>query len=337
VICNGSSIRLKAQSNGAHGYQWRKDNEILPGISDSELVILEEGRYSAFAYNAGGCVSDQSVVITLEFRKPVAVNDYFKSNRNVSAHIDPLINDDTYCAELDPTSLSIKVQPANGSVSIINGKFIYQPSADFSAEDTFKYTVRDKNGQESNVATVTVDYSGALPVSLTEFTALKQETTTLLSWITTSENNSDHFVIERSIDGKSWIPITKVAATGSSTQEQKYQTTDNLPESGINYYRLKMVDHDNSFIYSQVRSVHFPEFSWANVYPNPVRHSLNIKIRNKKVRKLRLIDSSGKILLQSDVRSADMELNMQPYTSGVFFVHLEQENGLVAIFKIFHD
>jgi hypothetical protein len=337
LICNGSNVRLKALSVGATGYEWHKDGSIIPGFAGAELVVNEEGHYTALALNADGCVSDLSVVVIIEFRKPVAVNDYVKGVRNLPAVVDALYNDEASCTDLDPLTILINTEPSHGSVNIINGQFSYNPGKDFSAEDTFTYTVRDKNGQESNVATVTVDYSGALPVSLTEFTALKQETTTLLSWITTSENNSDHFVIERSIDGKSWISITKVGATGSSTQEQKYQTTDNLPESGINYYRLKMVDHDNSFSYSQVRSVHFPEFSWANVYPNPVRHSLNIKIRNKKVRKLRLIDSSGKILLQSDVRSADMELNMQPYTSGVFFVHLEQENGLVAIFKIFHD
>lgn len=337
VICNGTNVRLKAQSVGATGYEWHRDGSIIPGFSGAELVVSEEGNYTALALNTDGCVSDLSVTVIIEFRKPVAVNDYVKGSRNTLVTIDALHNDEASCTALDPQTIVIKTQPLNGSVTIWNGQFTYKPDTDFSGQDEFKYIVSDKSSQESNVATVTVDYSGALPVSLTEFTALKQESTTLLSWVTTSENNSDHFVIERSVDGKSWTSIAEVEAAGSSNQEQKYKTTDNLPESGINYYRLKMVDSDGSFAYSQIRSVHFPEFAWAAIYPNPVSHSLHISIRNKQVRKLRLIDTAGKILFRSDVSNTEMELNMQPYSSGVFFVHLEQENGLVAIFKVFHD
>ena len=337
VICNGTNVRLKAQSVGATGYEWHKDGSIVPGFAGAELVVSEEGNYTALALNMDGCVSDLSVTVIVEFRKPVAVNDYVKGVRNTPVTVDALHNDEASCTDLDPQTIVIKTQPLNGSVTLSNGQFTYKPDTDFSGQDEFKYTVNDKSSQESNTATVTVDYSGALPVSLRDFTALKQESTTLLSWITTSENNSDHFVIERSVDGKNWISIGKVTAFGSPSQEQKYNTTDNLPESGVNYYRLKMVDLDGSFSYSQIRSVHFPEFAWAKMYPNPVSHNLHISIRNKQVRKLRLIDTSGKILYRSNVDSPEMELNMQPYSSGVFFVHLEQENGLVAIFKIFHD
>jgi hypothetical protein len=337
LICNGTSVKLRATSLGANGYEWSKDGQILPGFSGSDLLISEEGTYAAVALNIDGCTSDQSVIIALEFRKPIAVNDYVKGIRNTAAYINPLENDATSCAELDPASLVIKTQPANGSVSIVNGQFVYQPVTDFSNQTEFKYTVKDKTGQESNLATVTLDYSGALPVVLTNFKAVKQESTALLTWSTTSESNSEKFVVERSTDGKNWITIGAVNATGNSSEKQDYTFTDNSPESGVNYYRLKMIDLDGSFAYSIIRSVHFPEFSWATLYPNPVSNTLHISIRNKEVRKLRLIDPTGKVLFSSEVTSKEMDLNMQPYSSGVFFVHLEQENGLVSIFKIFHE
>ncbi|HEV7380394.1 MAG TPA: Ig-like domain-containing protein [Dyadobacter sp.] len=336
-ICNGTNIRIKATSTGANGFEWRRNNQIIPGFSGSELLTSEEGSYTAVALNIDGCASDQSVIIALEFRKPVAVNDYIKGTRNTVAYISPLENDATSCAELDPATIVVKTTPGKGSVSIVDGQFVYQPLTDFSDVAEFKYTVRDKTGQESNIATVTVDYSGALPVVLTNFKAVKQESTTLLSWVTTSESNSEKFAIERSTDGKNWTGIAYVDAKGNSSENQDYAYTDNSPESGINYYRLKMIDLDGSLAYSIIRSVHFPEFSWATLYPNPVSHTLHISIRNKEVKKLRLINPTGQVLLRSDVSSKEMDLNMQPYSSGVFFVHLEQENGLVSIFKIFHE
>jgi hypothetical protein len=314
VICNGTTVKLKAQSTGANGYEWRKDNSIIPGFSGAELVVAEEGKYSALAFNNEGCVSDLSVTIIVEFRKPVAANDYVKGLRNIRTQINALENDEASCAELDPATLSIKTPPGKGSVSVVNGQFVYEPSADLANQDEFKYTVKDRSGQESNLATVSLDFAAALPVTLSDFKALKQESTTLLTWTTTSESNSEKFVVERSTDGKIWNAIGSVAASGTSSGDQQYDHTDALPESGTNYYRLRMIDLDGTYAVSRIRSVHFPEFSWANLFPNPVSHTLHISIRNKNVRKLRLIDPTGKVLFRSAVKEKEMELNMQPYS-----------------------
>lgn len=337
IICSGTTVRLQAKSADAFGYQWVKDNEIIPGFSGQELVISQEGNYSAYALNSDGCVSGQSVVIILGFRRPEAVDDFETGKMDTPQLLDVLKNDQAVCTELDDKSLVVKVQPVHGIVTKQNDIFLYTPAPGFSNVDLFTYSVRDKTGQESNIATVTIDLIKPLPVKLLTFDAEKKENAALLTWTTAEEINSREFLVQRSNDSKNWVGIGSVQSAVNTSEKRSYEFLDNLPESGTNYYRLKMIDQDETFAYSKIKAVHFPEFSWARLYPNPVSHLLHINIRNSQVRKLRLIDVSGRILLRSDVVSKELTMDMHDYKPGIYFVHLEQENGLVAVFKVAHN
>jgi hypothetical protein len=337
VICMGTSVRLTAASSGAIAFEWRKNGEVIPGFSGEELVVSEEGNYAAFALNQDACISDQSVLITLGFRHPVAVDDFLLSQKDTELLLEVLKNDEASCTNLDEASLVIKTAPQFGQASIISGSIRYKPVAGFDKTDSFTYSVRDKNNLESNVATVTLDLSNPLPVVLMAFEATKMENVTVMTWRTASETNSDHFEIERSVDGKNWETIGSAPAANSATEQVDYNFTDYLPESGLNYYRLKMIDLDKTYTYSYVRSVHFPEFSWAKLFPNPVNHTLHVVVRNRKVKKIRLINLSGQVMFNRPVETQEILIDMSGFLSGHYFVHLEQDNGLVAVFKIAHD
>ena len=336
VICAGTTVRLQANSVDAYGYQWVRDNEIIPAFSGKELVISEEGNYSAYALNSDGCVSNQSVVIMLGFRRPIAVDDFETGKIGVAQLLNVLQNDQAVCSDLEGNTLAIQTQPRQGSIIKENNQFLYTPTGP-GEFDSFTYSVKDRTGLESNIAKVTIDLSKSLPVTLIAFDAVRKENVSLLSWSTTEEVNSREFEIQRSTDGKNWEVIGSVSAASNTTQKQDYEYMDELPESGLNYYRLKMIDKDDSFAYSSIKSVHFPEFSWAQLYPNPVSHMLHIDIRNSRVRKLRLIDFYGRTLFKSDVSSKELTMDMRSYVAGIYFVHLEQDNGLVAIFKLSHN
>jgi len=338
VICNGTTVRLRAESTGAVNYEWHKDGQIIPGFSGKELVVSEEGNYAAFALNLQGCISDQSVVVIIGFRRPIAVDDYISGKINQKLLITVLQNDQQVCTPLNPSTLTVKTNPTHGTLVKDREFFHYTPAPGYDKTDIFTYSVKDKDNKESNIAKVIIDLSiGALPVTLAAFEAERKESVTLVTWSTTSEINSKEFEIQRSTDGKNWTAIGTVPTTGTGTAKENYQFTDLLPESGLNYYRLKMIDQDNSFSFSQIRSVHFPEFSWAKLYPNPVNQMLYISIRNNRVKKMRLIDLSGRVMHNSEVLNKEMELDMRSFARGMYFVHLEQENGLIAIFKIMHD
>jgi len=114
--------------------------------------------------------------------------------------------------------------------------------------------------------------SNVLPVQLAAFTATRNGADVTLSWTTESELNTSHFDVERSSDGRSFDALATVNAAGTSYHRLDYHTVDRQPLSGVSYYRLRMVDNDGSFQYSDIRAVTFEET--INVvltaYPNPV-------------------------------------------------------------------
>ncbi len=96
-----------------------------------------------------------------------------------------------------------------------------------------------------------------LPVVLSQFTATKKQDVVQLQWKTDQEQNSREFIIERSADGNNYSAIGAVAAVGNSNSAQYYSFTDNVPQKGNNYYRLKFVDNDDKFNYSLIRTINF--------------------------------------------------------------------------------
>ncbi len=94
-----------------------------------------------------------------------------------------------------------------------------------------------------------------LPVELLSFTAERKGNDVELFWQTASEQNSWFFDIERSENGQEWHSILRRQAAGNSNTTLNYSEIDfNVPNKLL-YYRLKQVDFDGSYMYSQIRSV----------------------------------------------------------------------------------
>jgi pectin methylesterase-like acyl-CoA thioesterase len=110
--------------------------------------------------------------------------------------------------------------------------------------------------------------SSPLPVNLISFTASYNGTTTDLVWSTANEVNAKSFVIERGVNAKDFISIGTVFAKNSVQAE--YRFADKNPVAGANYYRLKMIDVDGSFKYSNVIVINTKFLSGITIYPNPV-------------------------------------------------------------------
>jgi hypothetical protein len=130
-------------------------------------------------------------------------------------------------------------------------------------------------------ALYTVSTSAApLPVTLTNFAAqLLGNEAVALTWNTASETNTDQFEVERSTDGVSFTRIKTVKANGNSISALTYAHRDAMLPVGTTtlYYRLRIVDHDNSAMYSPVRTVALAATKLTvlavNVAPNPAAAS----------------------------------------------------------------
>lgn len=108
-----------------------------------------------------------------------------------------------------------------------------------------------------------------LPVEWSAFEVEEFEDAVGLFWETATEKNSYYFDIERSSNDREWVSIGKVNAAGTSSIPRSYRFLDELPNYGINYYRIKQVDFDGEFTYSDVKAIDFNRKKEQLIVPNP--------------------------------------------------------------------
>ena len=121
-----------------------------------------------------------------------------------------------------------------------------------------------------------------LPVELTSFTASVSRFTTVLAWKTATEVNNAGFEIERQpVTTQQWTKIGSVAGAGTSNVMHNYSYTDNVGTAGTYSYRLKQIDNDGAFTYSQEVEVAVGvapnAFALGQNYPNPFNPSTSIQ------------------------------------------------------------
>lgn len=147
--------------------------------------------------------------------------------------------------------------------------------------------------------------TGSFPVELLAFEAIPQSNDVLLRWTTASEQNSDFFTIERSEDGAQFEALSTLPASGFSNTIKNYQTTDPSPVTGTNYYRLKQVDRDGSFSYSQIREVIFSPKKVIKIFPVPLssQESLTVELTHplKGIFQLCIHNLAGQILVSREI------------------------------------
>jgi len=168
--------------------------------------------------------------------------------------------------------------------------------------------------------------SGSLPVTLKEFKTYREQKSINLSWSTTEEANSERFDIERSLDGNQWQIIGSMAAEGNSKEQMNYTYIDENPAYGSNYYRLKMIDKDQTYAYSWIRQAKFEDFN-VKVYPNPVTDLLRVDAGNwENVTNIQLISTEGNIVYNSG-KSPSPTIDIQDIKSGIHIVKILRADG----------
>jgi len=158
-------------------------------------------------------------------------------------------------------------------------------------------------GNVSGVDNIKIFPYVALPVTLMNFEAKRNGSVNNLSWVTSQEINASKFIIERSTDGRNFNEIGYVAAFGNSSTAKNYRFVDPTPNKGNNYYRLKLINNDNSFRLSEIKNVKHLSFAEMTVSPNPVAQNMRILIDADKSEKASLFitDLSGRRVYNTSV------------------------------------
>lgn len=159
-----------------------------------------------------------------------------------------------------------------------------------------------------------------LPLHLMDFTAAKgAHQTAILHWQTAKEDHTDYFGVEHSTDSRTWTPLGNVTAKSGNGD---YGYTHSHPATGINFYRLRMVDYDGRQAYSPVRSLNFDVANGNNnyvVYPNPAQHTLYIKGLTG-TEQVKVYDMTGRALMQVNVTGSEAHADLSGLANATYYV-----------------
>jgi hypothetical protein len=158
-----------------------------------------------------------------------------------------------------------------------------------------------------------------LPVTLSAFSAKKEGAVAQLAWATTSESNSAYFEVQHSQDGKNWAALAQVEAKGESKALETYTYTHTNPFA-VNLYRLKMVDLDDTFAYSAIKSLTFDGQEQLSVYPNPTVDRIKVS-SNQQVTNVKLYNQTGALVVNTVPDSAN-EVDLTKLSQGTYYVKI---------------
>lgn len=186
----------------------------------------------------------------------------------------------------------------------------------------------------------------ALPVTLTALTAKAEGSNVVTKWTTGSELNNLGFDLERSVDGKSFEAVTfvKGAGTSSVTHHYGYNDANAFAQANVLYYRLKQVDMDGKFTYSQVVKVssNMQKASTVNVFPNPftTAYSVTLDVQNDATVTMTMTDIQGRTVASETTfaHKGNNTLtlnNIAALQAGVYFlkVNVDGENQVIKLIK----
>lgn len=174
-----------------------------------------------------------------------------------------------------------------------------------------------------------------LPMQLHQFSAQLKNNTTLLKWSTATEVNTSHFEIEYSNNGKEFTTVGTVAAKGNSSNLNAYNFTHNVNNQSMHYYRLKMIDNDAKFEYSNIVKLKTTnKFFDAIVYPTIANNTITASItaKEKANATIELFGMNGNKVLQKTVSfvegSQTYNINIAHLIKGSYIVSIKAGNNV---------
>ncbi len=198
----------------------------------------------------------------------------------------------------------------------------------------------DKTGNRETLRTnEIICRTGGIPllVNWLYFNGKTVEKDNVLDWATASEKNTRQFDVERSANGTSFSPIGIAKAAGNSSQHSRYQYRDyNIDKlkSETNYYRLKQINIDGTFTYSNIVKLTYNRNGKVRsiIYPNPTEGSVMLVIKENALfgSEAGIYDINGRLLEKIKITSGNQVINLGKYLAATYFIKLK--NG--EVFKV---
>lgn len=217
--------------------------------------------------------------------------------------IDVPLNTKSLIAKLDGSGVKLYFTSYGDGGSVASG--IYTTSDNFTGDGNAtitatSYTLLAAAPVNTTFRGVTMaPVANPLPVTLSSFDAKESQNTIKLNWATSSEKNSSHFDVLRSYDGKEFLKIGEVKASGDSNSQVDYSFIDKGPFPGVNYYKLQQFDKNGTATFygpKQVTSkVQKTDFS---IYASASKATADVFVYSTITQKgqIRILSIGGQIL-----------------------------------------
>ncbi len=171
-----------------------------------------------------------------------------------------------------------------------------------------------------------VPSGGPLPVKLSAFFAKRNNNAVALNWKTETEINAKEFILERKT-GNDFVTVATIAASNNSSGSS-YSFADNNTNKSITLYRLKMVDIDGAFSYSNISAVKGTStVSNFTVFPNPSSGNAKVTISDiSEATDVQLVDLSGRVLKNITITNSN-SIELNSLQKGMYMIRIINKNS----------
>lgn len=188
--------------------------------------------------------------------------------------------------------------------------------------------LRSKEFPWSLTMAVRFSYGSSLPVTWLYVRGERKDQQALINWATAQEMDTDKFLVEYSRDGKTYQSVSELPAAGNSSTSRTYAYTHPKLQSGVNYFRIKQLDKNGKFSYSNIIVVPYVDRNSAPVLiPNPVeRHATLLIPPAFEATHIVVYDAVGKTIMQqpvTDKNSQHLLLQLGSLQKGVYLLQVK--------------
>lgn len=340
---------LAGVSNGGEASAIRRRSNLsqVQNFPDSSvnvpIAITKLGTYNfrlrlTDLYGAETVVVKQINLTNGSGNTPVFINigpDVSITNGNTSIPV----NVDLFDWEIDPYNFFAPISRQWRVISAPSGVTVGFPGSNWYqgsisgltalGQYQIEYAITDGANVSRDTIVISQE-SAVLPVRLSSWQGKSIGSKHVLQWSTSFESGASHFDIEHSVDGQQFRTVGKVAAVGNSSIQQNYQFEHLQAPKGVSYYRLRMIDRDNSKKLSSTIQLYQDGNEIAiSVFPNPVKDKINILIEGNTngVVQISLWQASGQKVHEEMIRSVqgqqNISIQLPTLQSGVYYLRVE--------------
>lgn len=169
--------------------------------------------------------------------------------------------------------------------------------------------------------------SNPLAVEYAYFTASPNDEGVQLSWKTLSQEGTDRFEVERSVDGLNFQTLATQQAQPVGTD---YEYLDVLPPTGRLWYRITEVEVSGAQNRSEIREVNFQIFPRFELWPNPAGEMLNVRFFHRQVEdyRLEIYDLQGRLMQsQAFAKGDEAQLDLSTLSPGMYLLNAQSPQG----------